>query len=100
MYKFKRNIYVGEEVFEMWFGLTSKSQDRHTNFTLFLLTEGPDHQFSYAEKIKGGFHAKADATRYAVQYAKELIRQKMAQEKASKQDYPETDDESIFDEQD
>ena len=66
MYKFRRKIYVGDHVYEMWFGLTSKSQDRHSNFTLFLLTEGPDRQFSYAEKIKGGFPAKADAERYAI----------------------------------
>ena len=61
MYKFSRKIYVGNHVYEMWFGLTSKSQDRHSNFTLYLLTEGPNNQFSYAEKIESGFFAKADA---------------------------------------
>lgn len=96
MYKFRRKIYVGDHVYEMWFGLTSKSQDRHSNFTLFLLTEGPDRQFSYAEKIKGGFPAKADAERYAITYAKELIRQKLAQAKADEQSAPAGDD--VFDE--
>lgn len=42
MYKFKRNIYLEDRTIEMWFGLTSKSRDRHSNFTLYLLTEGPD----------------------------------------------------------
>lgn len=40
MYKFKRNIYLEDRTIEMWFGLTSKSRDRHSNFTLYLLTEG------------------------------------------------------------
>ena len=42
MYKFRRRIYVGEKSMEFWFGLTSKSRDHHSNFTLFLLTENPD----------------------------------------------------------
>ena len=37
MYKFKRNIYLEDRTIEMWFGLTSKSRDRHSNFTLYLL---------------------------------------------------------------
>ena len=44
MYKFKRNIYLEDRTIEMWFGLTSKSRDRHSNFTLYLLTEGPDRK--------------------------------------------------------
>ena len=40
MYKFKRNIYLEDRTIEMWFGLTSKSRDRHSNFTLYLLTKG------------------------------------------------------------
>ena len=96
MYKFRRKIYVGDHVYEMWFGMTSKSRDRHSNFTLFLLTEGPDSQFSYAEKIGSGFHAKADAVRYAIRYAKELIQQKLMQEKTDAQAV--STDEDVFDE--
>ena len=58
MYKFKRNIYLEDRTIEMWFGLTSKSRDRHSNFTLYLLTEGPDSPFSYAEQIKSGINSK------------------------------------------
>lgn len=75
MYKFKREIYVGDRSYTMWFGLVSKSRDRHSNFTLFLLTESPDSEFSYAEKVKSGFASKTEAQRYAVSYAKGLIRQ-------------------------
>ena len=75
MYKFKREIYVGDRSYTMWFGLVSKSRDRHSNFTLFLLTESPESEFSYAEKVKSGFASKAEAQRYAVSYAKGLIRQ-------------------------
>lgn len=87
---------MGDHVYEMWFGLTSKSQDRHSNFTLFLLTEGPDREFSYAEKIKGGFHAKADAERYAIRYAKELIRQKLMEKESASQ--PDSAGEDVFNE--
>ena len=96
MYKFSRKIYVGNHVYEMWFGLTSKSQDRHSNFTLYLLTEGPNNQFSYAEKIESGFFAKADAERYAIRYARELIRNKIAQENTAAPSEPV--DDSVFDE--
>ena len=65
MYKFKRNIYLEDRTIEMWFGLTSKSRDRHSNFTLYLLTEGPDSPFSYAEQIKSGINSKSEAERYA-----------------------------------
>ena len=66
MYKFKRNIYLEDRTIEMWFGLTSKSRDRHSNFTLYLLTEGPDSPFSYAEQIKSGINSKSEAERYAI----------------------------------
>ena len=58
MYKFKRNIYLEDRTIEMWFGLTSKSRDRHSNFTLYLLTEGPDSPFSYAEQIRVAYTPK------------------------------------------
>ena len=77
MYKFKRNIYLEDRTIEMWFGLTSKSRDRHSNFTLYLLTEGPDSPFSYAEQIKSGIHSKSEAERYAIKYAKDLNRKKL-----------------------
>mgnify|MGYP007023866443 CR=1 FL=1 len=64
MYKFKRNIYLEDRTIEMWFGLTSKSRDRHSNFTLYLLTEGPDSPFSYAEQIKSGINSKSETERY------------------------------------
>ena len=70
MYKFKRNIYLEDRTIEMWFGLTSKSRDRHSNFTLYLLTEGPDSPFSYAEQIKSGINSRSEAERFAIKYAK------------------------------
>ena len=85
MYNFRRRIYVGEKSMEFWFGLTSKSRDHHSNFTLFLLTENPDSHFSYAEQIGSGFHAKADAERFAIQYAKELFRNLLDREKEPKE---------------
>ena len=81
MYKFKRNIYLEDRTIEMWFGLTSKSRDRHSNFTLYLLTEGPDSPFSYAEQIKSGINSKSEAERYAIKYAKDLLHQLLEQEK-------------------
>lgn len=85
MYKFRRRIYVGERNQEFWFGLTSKSRDRHSNFTLFLLTENPNSAFSYAEQIKSGFRAKADAERFAIRYAKDLLRGLIEREKEMNQ---------------
>lgn len=84
MYKFKRNIHLEDRSIEMWFGLTSKSRDRHSNFTLYLLTEGPDSPFSYAEQIKSGINSKSEAERYAIKYAKDLLRQLLEQERRRK----------------
>ena len=81
MYKFKRNIYLEDRTIEMWFGLTSKSRDRHSNFTLYLLTEGPDSPFSYAEQIKSGINSKSEAERYAIKYAKHLLHQLVEHQK-------------------
>ena len=86
MYKFKRNIYLEDRTIEMWFGLTSKSRDRHSNFTLYLLTEGPDSPFSYAEQIKSGINAK------------DLLHQLLEQEKAPKDTEPSSDEDPDFDE--
>ena len=85
MYKFRRRIYVGKQSQEFWFGLTSKSRDRHSNFTLFLLTENPNSTFSYAEQIKSGFHSKADAERFAIRYAKDLLWNLIQREKEIEQ---------------
>lgn len=85
MYKFRRRIYVGGgKNHEFWFGLTSKSRDRHSNFTLFLLTEDPNSPFSYAEQIKSGFHSKADAERFAILYGKDLLRSLIERENEEK----------------
>ena len=84
MYKFKRNIYLEDKSIEMWFGLTSKSRDRHSNFTLYVLTEGPDSPFSYAEQIKSGIPSKKEAERYAVTYAKSPLSQLLEREKEEK----------------
>ena len=81
MYKFKRRVYVGEQSMEFWFGLTSKSRDRHSNFTLYLLTDGPNSPFSHAERIKSGIHSKNEAARLAILHAKELFRGVLEREK-------------------
>ena len=94
MYKFKRNIYLEDRTIEMWFGLTSKSRDRHSNFTLYLLTEGPDSPFSYAEQIKSGINSKSEAERYAI----DLLHQLLEQEKTPKDTEPSSDGDSDFDE--
>ena len=98
MYKFKRNIYLEDRTIEMWFGLTSKSRDRRSNFTLYLLTEGPDSPFSYAEQIKSGINSKSEAERYAIKYAKDLLHQLLEQEKTAKDTEPSADEDSDFDE--
>ena len=98
MYKFKRNIYLEERTIEMWFGLSSKSRDRHSNFPLYLLTEGPDSPFSYAEQIKSGINSKSEAERYAIKYAKDLLHQLLEQEKTPKDTEPSSDGDSDFDE--
>ena len=98
MYKFKRNINLEDRTIEMWYGLTSKSRDRHSNFTLYLLTEGPDSPFSYAEKIKCGINSKIEADRYAIKYAKDLLHQLLEQEKTAKDTEPSADEDSDFDE--
>ena len=85
MYTFKRRVYVGEESMVFWFGLTSKSRDRHSNFTLFILTDGPDAPFSYAEQIKSGIPTKAEAERYAIRYAKDLYQNLLDREKEEKE---------------
>ena len=97
MYKFKRNIHLEDRSIEMWFGLTSKSRDRHSNFTLYLLT-GPDSPFSYAEQIKSGINSKSEAERYAIKYAKDLLRQLLEQEKTSKDTEASPDEIPGFDE--
>ena len=97
MYKFKRNIYLEDRTIEMWFGLTSKSRDRHSNFTLYLLTEGPDSPFSYAEQIKSGINSKSEEERYAIKYAKDLLHQLLEQEKAPKDTEPFSDEDFDFD---
>lgn len=70
---------------DFWFGLTSKSRDRHSNFTLFLLTEGPDSPFSYAEQIESGIHSKSDAERLAIRYAKDLFASLLDRERDEKE---------------
>lgn len=84
MYKFKRSIHLEDRSIDMWFGLTSKSRDRHSNFTLYVLTEGPDSPFSYAEQIKSGIPSKKEAERYAISYAKNLLSQLVEREKEEK----------------
>ncbi|MDR0766561.1 MAG: hypothetical protein LBF09_06470, partial [Odoribacteraceae bacterium] len=81
MYKFKRRVYVGDRCMDFWFGLSSKSRDRHFNFTLYLLTGGPDSPFSHAERVKSGIHSKADASREAILYAKQLFRDLIERER-------------------
>ena len=87
-----------ESTNEMWIGQTSKSRDRHSNFTLYLLTEGPDSPFSYAEQIKSGINSKSEAERYAIKYAKDLLHQLLEQEKTAKDTEPSADEDSDFDE--
>lgn len=91
MYKFKRSIYLEDRTVELWFGLTSKSRDRHSNFTLYLLTEGPDNPFSYAEPIKSGISTKSEADRLAITYAKDLLRQLIDREKEQRKAKPAED---------
>lgn len=81
MYKFRRRIHIEERSMDFWFGLTSKSRDQHSNFTLFLLSEDPDSSFSYAEKIKSGIPTKSEAERIAIRYAKDLLRSLIEREK-------------------
>ena len=97
MYKLKRIIFLEDRSVELWFGLTSKSRDRHSNFTLYLLTEGPDSPFSYAEQIKSGINSKSEAERYAIKYAKDLLQQLLEQDKASKNTNTSFDEECDFD---
>lgn len=94
MYKFKRIIHLENRSVEMYFGLTSKSRDRHSNFTLYLLSENPDHSFSYAEPIKNGINSKSEAERYAITYAKDLLRQLIDREKEAKNPQ-QTSDENV-----
>ncbi len=98
MYKFKRNIHLEDRSIEMWFGLTSKSRDQHSNFTLYVLTEGPDSPFSYAEQIKSGIPSKKEAERYAITYAKSLLSQLLEREKGEKpqEDPLKEDEEEAF----
>lgn len=81
MYKFKRRITVGDQSMIFWFGLTSKSRDRHSNFTLFILSDNPDSPFSYAEQIKSGINSKSEAERLAVRYAKDLFNSLLERQK-------------------
>ncbi|MDR2130100.1 MAG: hypothetical protein LBP56_02850 [Odoribacteraceae bacterium] len=83
MYKFKRRIFVGNRSMEFWFGLTSKSRDRHSNFTLYLLVGGPESPCHHAEQIKSGIHSKNEAIRIAISYAKELFQNLIEREKGS-----------------
>ncbi|MDR2414959.1 MAG: hypothetical protein LBD64_08255 [Odoribacteraceae bacterium] len=89
MYKFKRRVFVGERSMEFWFGMTSKSRDRHFNFTLYLLTSGPDSPFSHAERIKSGIHSKSEASREAILYAKTLLREALERENLNAAPSPE-----------
>jgi hypothetical protein len=73
MYKFKRRVYVGSRSMDFWFGLTSKSRDRHYNFTLYLLPGGPDTPHSHAERLRAGIHSKSEAEWVAVHHARALF---------------------------
>lgn len=95
MYKFKRNIHLKDRSVEMWFGLTSKSRNQHSNFTLYVLTEGPDKPFSYAEPIKSGIPSKKEAERYAITYAKSLLTQLIEREKEEKKKEQEGENELL-----
>jgi hypothetical protein len=91
MYNFKRRIFAGRRHMDFWFGLTSKSRDRHSNFTLYLLTEGPDSPFSHAEQIKSGIHSKSEAERIAIHYAKDLLQNLIEREKEAREEPPASD---------
>jgi hypothetical protein len=90
MYKFKRRVFVGERGMDFWFGLTSKSRDRHSNFTLYLLTGDPESPLCHAQRVKGGIHSKSDATRLAISHAKELFRAILEREKKDRENPPAT----------
>jgi hypothetical protein len=81
MYKFKRRVYVGSRGMDFWFGLTSKSRDRHFNFTLYLLPGGADTPHSHAERLRAGIHSKSEAERIAVQHARALFQDLLEREK-------------------
>ncbi|MDR1414535.1 MAG: hypothetical protein LBI96_01885 [Odoribacteraceae bacterium] len=73
MYKFRRRVFVGGRGMDFWFGLTSKSRDHHFNFTLYLLTEGPDATLNHAQRLRSGIHSKSEAERIAEQHARDLF---------------------------
>lgn len=74
MYKVKRTIYLGEESIDVWFGLRSNSRDKHSNFTVYILTDDPDNELNHAEPIKSGIPSKAEALKIGIEYAKDLFR--------------------------
>ena len=91
MYKFRRRIYIGDRSMEFWFGVTSKSRDRHSNFTLLLLTGGPDSPSCDAVQIKRGIPTKSEVEKLAVRYAKDLLRSYIEREKEGDHAAGETD---------
>ena len=88
MYKFKRCVIVEGRGMDFWFGLTSKSRDRHTNFTLFILTGDPDSPHCHADQVKSGIHSKSEAVRLAVAHARNLFRTFLQREEEKRENPP------------
>lgn len=75
MYKVKRTIYVGNQAIDVWFGLVSKTKNgKNGKYTVYLLTDDPGNALNHAEPILSNITSKETAIKKGIEYAKDLFR--------------------------
>lgn len=74
MYKVKRTIYVDKKAIDIWLGLVCKTKNgKNGKYTVYLLTDDPDHPHNHAEPILSNITSKDTAIKKGIEYAKELL---------------------------
>lgn len=75
MYKVKRTIYVDNKAIDVWLGLVSKTKNgKNGKYTVYLLSDDPNKPLNHAEPILSNIISKDTAIKKGIEYAKELFR--------------------------
>ncbi|MCH4895376.1 hypothetical protein E0494_01465 [Marinilabiliaceae bacterium JC040] len=67
----RKNIFIRDEKFVVFFGIKTKGTPKGPSISLYLCSGRPGDKMSTSDFIKGGFASKQEALRYGVSFVKE-----------------------------
>lgn len=67
----RKNIFIKDEKFVIFFGIKAKCTPKGPSISLYLCSGKPGSKMSTSDFIKGGFPSKQEALRYGVSFVKE-----------------------------